>query len=141
MFVFNQVLGQVAYYGNLPGGSDELILAPFEVSEVIDEDLLTIDTLEDLKLSLTESPIGRRTATSASAADGLAILTNDGWLAPAVNPQITRLVICYSPTGGALDSAILPMVSIDIDWTPDGVTDLLIDLSSGYFQASGYTYI
>lgn len=141
MFVFNQVLGQVAYYGNLPGATDSLLLVPFEVSEVLDEDLLAVDTLDELTGLLTESTAGRVTASSASAADGVAILTNSGWLSPPSGPQITRVVVCYVPASGDPDTSILPLVSLDVDWTPDSISDFFLPLDTGYFQATGFTYV
>jgi hypothetical protein len=141
MFVFDAMLGKAAYYGTLPGANDSLILVPFQVSSLLDEDLLGYATLTDLGMELTESPIGRITATGITSGVGWVGLTNDGWLSPATNPQITRLVICYKPDTASTDADIIPMVSLDVDFTPDSISDFSIDLSNGYFEATGYTYL
>lgn len=141
MFVFDVMLGRVVHFGSLPNTSDSIVLVPFETSTAIDDDLKSITNLEDLALALTESSAGRVTASAASAGVGLASLTNSGWISPAAAPEITRIVVCYKPVSTSLDADIVPMVSLDVEFTPDSTTDFQINLEDGYFQATGYNYV
>lgn len=143
MFVFDVALGKVNYYGELPGTDDSLILVPFEVSSDIDDDIRDNSTLDDLISYFgSEAPAGRITATAAGVTSGaIAWLSNDGWVAPTSGSQITRIVVCYQPESTSTDADIIPLVSVDTDWTPDGVNDFSINMDDGYFQASGYQYV
>lgn len=132
-FVFDAMLGQVAYWSTLPGADDNLIVVPLEAGGEADATLRQRTTLTDALGFSTEHDAGRLEADLVFVGDpylpvGSAGLTlpNNGWLAPAAGPVASQALICYKPTAAATDDDIVPLVCVTMtDFAPDGVSDIL----------------
>lgn len=122
--IFDVALGKVAAYAELSGATDSLIVVPLLAGE-IDDDLRLHTTLSAVLAANTESSIGRLTATSTTVASGVASLTtaNNGWIAPTSGPEVVRLVVCYVPASTSTDADTVPLVSLDVAFTPNGIHD------------------
>lgn len=125
---FNIAKGSAAYYGGLNGDGDSFIAVLLEDTDLeADGTIVDHDTLAAVLAGTSneQTTMGRKTlADVAVSVDD----TNDRVEIDCSNPQwdstagsaVGALLICYSPSTGAADSAVIPLCKHDWSYTPDG---------------------
>jgi hypothetical protein len=142
--VFNVSKGVAGTYYGLPAATDSIIIVPIEASGIVAD--ATMQDYADLATLLAgasneQTTMGRKTAASVTFTVDQANDRADGdfadvtWSAATGN-AIAALVVCYVPSSGAADSAIIPITKHDFAVTPDG-TDVTATLPvGGNYRAS-----
>ena len=146
--VFNIAKGKVAYYHDIVANNE---VAAAELHIV----LLTVDqadgTLEDhddlaalLAAANTEAAFGSYarqvlgdadlTASSDNGTLRIAPLPVVTWSSATTGTTMTKLLVCYAPTNGSADSAIIPLTHHDFTPTTDGSD--LVTIAGTYFDAT-----
>lgn len=149
--VFNIARGRIrTYYDNVDGNSpaaSALIVVPVEASGLeTDATLVDHDTLSALLAGTSneQTTMGRKTLTDTDLSAPAQDDTNNrlDLAAPAVTwtaatgNAIGAVVICYdADTGAGDDTAVVPLVKLDVAFTPDG-SDLTVDISGGFYRSS-----
>jgi hypothetical protein len=139
---FNISLGKVAYYCTLPAASDSLILVPLETSGLVsDATMRDYDTLSAILAGATneQTTMGRKTLTTVTSTvddtnDRVDEDFDDVTYTLASGNAISAFVVCYVPTSGAADSAIIPLSKHDFVTTPSGV-DIIVQVANlGFYR-------
>lgn len=122
--------GTFAYYGTLPGAGSSLCLVALQANEA-DGTLQTRTTLAALLAASgnTEANFtnyGRifvTTGVTVTIASHVTTLTcpNQTWAnaGGATNNTLTKIIVCYKPSSGAADSAIIPLGQFDFSAVTD----------------------
>lgn len=142
-FVFNVAKGMVNYYATLPGASDSLIIVPLELTGLESEAAMKDHDTLALVLAGTsneQTTVGRLTLSATSVVDD----TNDWRYADfsdtayvaATGSAIGALLVCYVPSSGAADSAIIPLTKHDFVVTPNGGDISILVPSTGFYRAA-----
>lgn len=148
-FVFNIAKGNIANLAALPASTDSLIVVCLKTSG-----LETDSTLKDYAVlstllagtsdEATFTNYARKTLTSVTV---IVDNTNDwvdissaGWTfttaGGADNTAVSKTLICYVPSTGAADSAIVPMCAFDTVFTPDGTDQAFTITAPGFARAA-----
>lgn len=127
----NIAKGKVAYLAGLPAANDALIAVPIHTTSVpTAEQFRDADTLAALLAIGTENTTMTR-KTLASVTVNVDDTANEVWVdsdnlsytsgqMAAAGGAVSKLVICYDPdTTGGTDSALIPLVALDMVVTPD----------------------
>ena len=131
--VFNIAKGFEAYYASLPASTDSLVAVLLKLSGLeADGTLEDYDTLSALLAAsndeATDASYSRQTLTSVTYSppddtnDKVNIDCADIVFTSLAGAAIGKLLICYVPSSGAADSAIVPVSMHDASFTPDGTT-------------------
>lgn len=143
--VFNIAKGKVAYYAGLPATNDALIAVPIETSGI--ESDATLQDYDNLSVLLAaanneQSTMGRKTLASVTVTvddtnNRTDVDAADITWTSATGNAVSALVICYDDdtTGGA-DTALIPLVKLDMVVTPAGGDITYQFNSAGFFRAS-----
>lgn len=140
---FNVALGRVNELARLSGASDSLIVVPLEAAGLVDDDTMRdYETLAALLAGASneQATMGRKTLANVAvsidhAANRQQADADDVTWTAATGDPIAALVVCYVPTSGAADSAIVPLTKHDYEETPTG-SDIVATVS-GFFRANG----
>lgn len=140
--VFNIAKGRVNELAALGAASDSLIAVPIETSGIVaDATMRDYATLADLLAGASneQTTMGRQTLTGVTpavnqAADSYGTDSGDITWTAATGNAISAIVICYVPTSGAADSAIIPLTKHDYVATPSGAD--IVATVSGIYSAS-----
>lgn len=139
---FNISLGRVGYYATLPAASDSLILVPLETTGLVsDATMRDYDTLAAVLAGATneQTTMGRKTLTGVTASvddanDRVDEDFDDVTYTAASGNAISAFLVCYVPTSGAADSAIIPLSKHDFVVTPSGV-DIIVQVATlGFYR-------
>lgn len=144
-FVFNGALAMIPYYASLPGSTDSLVLVPLEASGLEDDaDLRKHRTLAAvLAASNTEQADLGRIDVTTGITDTIdddentreVDFPNQVWLgADATGNDLGAVLVCYSPSSGAADSAIVPLTKTAYELTPAG-RNILFNTADAIFGA------
>jgi hypothetical protein len=148
-FVFNIAKGNIANYAGLPAATDSLIAVLLQSTGLeADATLKDYDNLSLLLAGssdeLTATNYARKTLTGVTVTVDD---TNDRvditcsaftWtaLGGASNQTVGKMLICYVPSSGAADTAIIPMCAIDYSFTTSGVDETFTPTSPGFLRAA-----
>ena len=142
-FIFNVAKGKVNYYTTLPAASDSIIIVPLELTgleaEAAMQDYAVLSTLL-AGTSNEQTTVGRLTLTATSNVDntnnwGYSDFSDTAFVA-ATGSAIGALLVCYVPTSGAADSAIIPLTKHDFVATPNGTDISVLVPSTGFYRAT-----
>lgn len=147
--VFNIAKGRAGYFTTLPAADDSLIVVLLKSAGLEADD--TLNNHDDLAALLAATNdeadftnyVRKTLATvvltvddTNNRADGDAadfIYTSAGG---AANNTVAKAIICYKPTAGSADSAIIPLTYHDCTFTTDG-TDQTVQLATaGFYRAA-----
>jgi len=148
--VFNIAKGRVAEFANRvvtndPAGSQ--LVAVLAEGAANDETIKDFDTLAALlaDAGVTEASFVGYTrkdidSPSIGVDDGGdtmdADIPDQTWSSAQAGNTLTRLFICYDPTGSSADSAIIPLTYHDFNVVTDG-TDVVAEINTqGFFSAA-----
>lgn len=144
---FNIARGMIRYYCGLPAASDSLILVLLKQSGLqVDSTLADHDTLSVLLAASNDecdfTNYARKTITptiTVNDSSDLADITfsQQTWSSAGgtTDNNIGAALLCYVPSSGAADSAIIPLTKHDFVRATVG-TDLLLDVQSPGFWGS-----
>lgn len=129
--------GRFVYYAGLPAATDSLIAVVLEATGLeADDALQDYDDLAALiaGASNEQTTMGRKTLTTVTVnvndtANTAAIDCDDITWTAATGNATGKLVVCYVPSTGAADSAIIPLTLHDFSVTPDG-TDITVQINA-----------
>ena len=142
-FVFNIAKGRAAYLAELPAANDSLVAVPIAAASIeTDTAMKDHDTLAAVVGGSTEqTTMGRKTLSNVTVTvndtnDRVEVDADDiTWTSPT-GDAISKVVIAYKPDTSSADSAIVPLVALDLSFTP-GSGDLLMQFApGGFYQAS-----
>jgi hypothetical protein len=141
--VFNTALGRIAYLATLPGASDSIIAVPLELTGLVDDSVMR--DYADLATLLAgasneQTTMGRLTAANVSTAvdntnDRVGADCDDLTWTAATGNAVAAVVMCYVPSSGASDSAIIPMTKHYWPMTPDS-SDLVAPVADFWRSVS-----
>lgn len=143
-FVFNIAKGKVSYYAGLPAANDALLLIPLETTGLeADSVLRDKDTFADVVSGATneQTTLPRKTLASVTvtvddANDRIDVDAADVSYTSAGGNAVSAFVICYDPdTTGGSDSDLIPLVKLDLAFTPSGDFNIVFN-SAGFYRAS-----
>lgn len=144
--VFNIALGRVAYYATLPGASDSLHVVLLKTAQG-DDSLNNHATLAAVLGANTEADFQNYVRKDAA---GVVVTPNNTsnlvdadfdditWTDAGGSPNNTlvKLLVCYKPTSGSADSAIIPLTHHDFSVTTDGSSITAQVAATGFFRAT-----
>jgi hypothetical protein len=144
---FNATLGKSAYYAGLPAATDSLVAVLLASSGLVSD--ATMRDYDDLAAILagasdeaTFTGYARQTLTNVSVTvddtnDRVDIDCDDITFSPTSAQALGKLVVCYVPSSGAADSAILPLFADDFAvTTPTSGTITYQVASAGFLRVS-----
>lgn len=144
-FVFNIAKGRVAELAKLAAAADALLAIPLEAAGIeTDAVLRDKDTFADVVSGATneQTTLGRKTLTGVTvttddATDTVKVDCDDWTWTAAAGSDIAAVVICYdADTGAGTDADLVPLVKLDLAYTPSGA-DLPVQVgASGLYTAS-----
>lgn len=142
-FIFNIAKGMVNYYATTPGASDALIIVPLELSGLESEaGMIDHDTLAAVLAgsSAEQTSVGRLTLTATSTVDDANNWRyadfSDTAFTGATGNAIGALLVCYEPSSGAADSAIIPLTKHDFVVTPNTGDISVLVPTTGFYRAT-----
>jgi hypothetical protein len=148
-FVFNAVKGQVATLCALPASTDSLIVVCLKTSGL--ETDATLKDYASLSLLLagasdeaTFTNYARKTLTSVTVTvdntNDWVDISSAGYTFTAAggvdSTAVSKTLICYVPSTGAADSAILPLFAFDTVFTPDTTDQAFTVTPPGFARAA-----
>jgi hypothetical protein len=148
-FVFNVAKGNIANLCALPAATDSLIVVCLKTAGLESDALLKDYANLSLLLAgasdeATFTNYVRKTLTSVTVtvdnANDWVDISSAGWTfttaGGADNTAVSKSLICYVPSTGAADTAILPMFGLDTVFTPDGTDQVFTVTPPGFGRAA-----
>lgn len=143
---FNISLGKAAYYGGLPAVGDSLIAVLLQSTGLVSD--ATLRDYDDLAAILAgASEEATFTGYSRQALTNVTVTVDDTnnrvdidcdditW-SPTSSQALGKIAICYVPSAGAVDSAIIPIFADDFAVTVSSGTVTYQVASGGFYRAS-----
>jgi hypothetical protein len=144
-FVFNVAKGRVAELCALGAANDAIIAVPIETTGIVTDAVMKDYANLSLLLagaSNEQATMGRLTLTGVivtvdNVNDRVDVNADDPVWAAASGSAISKVVICWDgdTTGGA-DTAIIPLVAVDLVATPNGGSITAVFNAAGFYRAA-----
>lgn len=148
-FVFNIAKGNIANLAALPASTDSLVVVCLKTSGLeTDSTLKDYTTLSALLAGTSDEATftnyARKTLSSVTVTvdntNDWVDISSAGWTfttaGGADNTAVSKTLICYVPSTGAADTAIVPLCAFDTVFTPDGTDQAFTVTAPGFARAA-----